>query len=98
MTDLGIMVDVFEAVEKGRTTYGIVPYENSTFGSVVETLDYLIKANVKVRSETYLTVSKKEEGKRIKSSPLSTVIIRSINAYFPTALSIRSTKCTAILR
>lgn len=53
------MIDVFEAVEKGRTTYGIVPYENSTFGSVVETLDYLIKANVKVRSETYLTVSKK---------------------------------------
>ncbi|SAL99188.1 hypothetical protein [Absidia glauca] len=50
------ITDVFEAVEKGRATYGIVPYENSTFGSVVETLDYLIKANVKVRSETYLTV------------------------------------------
>jgi chorismate mutase/prephenate dehydratase len=56
-----MIIDVFEAVEKGRTTYGIVPYENSTFGSVVETLDYLIKANVKVRSETYLTVSKKNK-------------------------------------
>ncbi|KAI7905525.1 Prephenate dehydratase-domain-containing protein [Cokeromyces recurvatus] len=47
---------VFEAVEKGQTTYGIVPFENSTFGSVVETLDYFIHTSVKVRAETYLTV------------------------------------------
>lgn len=52
------MIDVFESVEKGRTTYGIIPFENSTFGSVVETLDYFIKSNVKVRAETYLTVRK----------------------------------------
>ncbi|GAA5803268.1 Prephenate dehydratase-domain-containing protein [Helicostylum pulchrum] len=48
--------DVFAAVEKGQTTYGIVPYENSTFGSVVETLDYFIHTGVRVRAETYLTV------------------------------------------
>ncbi|KAL9552388.1 hypothetical protein MBANPS3_003799 [Mucor bainieri] len=48
--------DVFDAVEKGQTTYGIVPFENSTFGSVVETLDYLIHTSVRVRAETYLTV------------------------------------------
>ncbi|KAG0174100.1 hypothetical protein DFQ28_009727 [Apophysomyces sp. BC1034] len=48
--------DVFEAVEKGRTTYGIVPFENSTFGTVVETLDCSIKTSVRVRAEAYLTV------------------------------------------
>jgi prephenate dehydratase len=48
---------VFDAVEKGRTTYGLVPYENSTFGSVVETLDRLMLTETKVRAETYLTVS-----------------------------------------
>jgi chorismate mutase/prephenate dehydratase len=50
------IIDVFVAVEKGQTTYGIVPFENSTFGSVVETLDYFINTSVKVRAETYLTV------------------------------------------
>lgn len=49
-------IDVFEAVEKGQTTYGIVPFENSTFGSVVETLDYFIHTSVRLRAETYLTV------------------------------------------
>jgi prephenate dehydratase len=38
-------------------TYGLVPYENSTFGSVVETLDRLMLTETKVRAETYLTVS-----------------------------------------
>lgn len=48
---------MFDAVEKGRTTYGLVPYENSTFGSVVETLDRLMLTDTKIRAETYLTVS-----------------------------------------
>ncbi|KAI9263772.1 Prephenate dehydratase-domain-containing protein [Sporodiniella umbellata] len=48
--------DIFDAVERGITTYGIVPFENSTFGTVVETLDRFISSNVKVRAETYLTV------------------------------------------
>ncbi|KAI8072548.1 Prephenate dehydratase-domain-containing protein [Gongronella butleri] len=50
------ITDVFDAVEKGRVTYGLVPFENSTFGSVVETLDYAIHTSAKVRAETYLTV------------------------------------------
>ena len=49
-------IDVFEAVEKSQTTYGLIPFENSTFGSVVETLDYFIHTTIKVRAETYLTV------------------------------------------
>ncbi|EIE83471.1 hypothetical protein G6F46_003674 [Rhizopus delemar] len=48
--------DVFDAVEKGQTTYGIIPFENSTFGTVVETLDRFISSTVRVRAETYLTV------------------------------------------
>ncbi|KAI9033817.1 Prephenate dehydratase-domain-containing protein [Phycomyces nitens] len=48
--------DVVDAVEKGQTTYGIVPFENSNFGSVVETLDRFVKTNTRVRAETYLTV------------------------------------------
>ncbi|KAL1935807.1 hypothetical protein VTP01DRAFT_4947 [Rhizomucor pusillus] len=47
---------VFEAVEKKRCTYGIVPFENSTFGTVVETLDCFCKTTVRVRAETYLPV------------------------------------------
>ncbi|KAI7868140.1 Prephenate dehydratase-domain-containing protein [Spinellus fusiger] len=48
--------DVFEAVEKGEATYGIIPFENSIFGVVVETLDRFIKTTVKIQAETYLTV------------------------------------------
>ncbi|KAI7859532.1 Prephenate dehydratase-domain-containing protein [Circinella umbellata] len=47
---------VFEAVEKKTTTYGLVPFENSTFGTVVETMDNFVKTSVRVRAETYLTV------------------------------------------
>ncbi|KAI8370332.1 Prephenate dehydratase-domain-containing protein [Radiomyces spectabilis] len=50
------IADVFEAVEKGRATYGIVPFENSTYGTVVESLDCSIHTPVKVRAETYLPV------------------------------------------
>jgi chorismate mutase/prephenate dehydratase len=67
---------VFQAVETGQTTYGLVPYENSTFGSVVETLDYLVHTSVRVRAETYLTVhqsllsnSKLEDITKVYSHP-----------------------------
>ncbi|KAI9299953.1 Prephenate dehydratase-domain-containing protein [Cunninghamella echinulata] len=50
------ITDVFEAVEKKEAIYGVVPYENSTFGSVVETLDYTIHTTANVIGETFLTV------------------------------------------
>ncbi|CAG8755033.1 7171_t:CDS:2, partial [Dentiscutata heterogama] len=46
--------DVFDSVEKGNTTYGIVPFENSTYGSVVATLDNFISSKVQIFAETYL--------------------------------------------
>jgi len=48
---------VFAAVEKGECTYGIVPFENSSHGSVITTLDRLIKTPLKARAELYLKVS-----------------------------------------
>ncbi|KAJ3218143.1 hypothetical protein HDU67_006547 [Dinochytrium kinnereticum] len=37
--------DVFRAVESGATTYGVVPFENSTLGSVGQTLDAFIASS-----------------------------------------------------
>ncbi|KAI9272878.1 Prephenate dehydratase-domain-containing protein [Phascolomyces articulosus] len=67
---------VFEAVEKKQTTYGLVPFENSTFGTVVETMDNFVKTSVRVRAETYLSVhqcllsnSKMEKITKVYSHP-----------------------------
>jgi chorismate mutase/prephenate dehydratase len=49
--------DVISAVEKGQALYGVVPFENSTFGTVVQTIDRLIPTNLKIRAETYLEVT-----------------------------------------
>ncbi|KAL4787774.1 Prephenate dehydratase-domain-containing protein [Aspergillus varians] len=53
--------DAIAAVQNGGANYAIVPFENSTNGSVVQTLDLLVDRNdiygdVKVCSEYYLTV------------------------------------------
>ncbi|CAG8436683.1 6381_t:CDS:2 [Ambispora gerdemannii] len=58
--------DVFDAVEHGHSTYGIIPFENSTFGSVVTTLDRFISSKVQIRAETYLQISSL---KRVYSHP-----------------------------
>jgi chorismate mutase/prephenate dehydratase len=50
-------LDVFTGVEKGLVTYGVVPFENSTRGSIAETLDRFMQSTLKIRSETYLHVS-----------------------------------------
>ncbi|KAL3458025.1 Prephenate dehydratase-domain-containing protein [Aspergillus heterothallicus] len=53
--------DAVAAVQNGEADYAIVPFENSTNGSVVQTLDLLVDRNgiytdVEVCSEYYLTV------------------------------------------
>ncbi|KAI8926784.1 Prephenate dehydratase-domain-containing protein [Entophlyctis helioformis] len=71
---------VFEAVESGSVTYGLVPFENSTFGTVQQTLDWFVAAapetRVMVRGETYLAVhhcllsnTSKDKIKRVYSHP-----------------------------
>jgi chorismate mutase/prephenate dehydratase len=49
--------DVFEAVEREETHYGIVPIENSLEGSITRTYDMLLDSAVKVCGETRLRVS-----------------------------------------
>ncbi|KAI8057012.1 Prephenate dehydratase-domain-containing protein [Syncephalis plumigaleata] len=48
--------DVFAAVESQQTTYGVVPFENSTFGTVIQTLDRFRTSSARIRAETYLKV------------------------------------------
>ncbi|KAJ3005502.1 hypothetical protein HKX48_000643 [Thoreauomyces humboldtii] len=60
------IADVFDAVESGSVTYGVVPFENSRFGSVQATLDRFVVAagsgtgppggegKVQIRAEHYL--------------------------------------------
>ncbi|KAK6541692.1 prephenate dehydratase [Orbilia ellipsospora] len=53
--------DIFVAVESGKTDLGVVPFENSTNGSVVQTLDLFCDReksfpSIKVCGEAYLDV------------------------------------------
>jgi prephenate dehydratase len=53
--------DIFTAVQSQHCTHGVVPFENSTNGNVVFTLDLFCdrsgaNASVRVSRETYLTV------------------------------------------
>jgi chorismate mutase / prephenate dehydratase len=48
---------VFEAVESGDATYGVVPFENSTEGAVSMTSDALIESSLVVREEQVLPVA-----------------------------------------
>jgi chorismate mutase/prephenate dehydratase len=53
----GATIDaVFEAVESGDVTYGVVPFENSTEGAVSMTSDALIAGNLQIRQEYVLPV------------------------------------------
>ena len=48
--------DVFEAVERGRVHYGVVPIENSQEGSVSATLDRFIDGDAKICAQIFLPV------------------------------------------
>jgi len=43
-------------VEKGQALYCVVPFENSNFGTVNQTVDRLVTTSLKIRAETYLDV------------------------------------------
>jgi chorismate mutase/prephenate dehydratase len=49
--------EVFEAVEKRKASYGVVPIENSTEGSVNQTLDRLVESEVMICGEVMIQVS-----------------------------------------
>jgi len=49
--------EVFDAVEKGKADYGVVPIENSTEGVVNRTLDMFIESEVKICGEILTKIS-----------------------------------------
>jgi chorismate mutase/prephenate dehydratase len=69
--------EVFDEVEKEKLSWGVVPAENSTEGSVKATLDRLISTSVNIRAEIFLRIShclistceRIEEIKRVYSHP-----------------------------
>jgi len=69
--------EVFEAVEKRKANYGVVPVENSTEGSVNQTLDRLIGSEAMICGEVVIHVShhllsqsgRPEDIRRITSHP-----------------------------
>ena len=48
--------DVFAAVENGQVTKGMLPFENSIAGSIVENFDLLFARSVSIVGETYVHV------------------------------------------
>lgn len=50
------VADVFYEVEKGRADHGIVPIENSSEGSVRETMDMFLQAEVRICAEVYVDI------------------------------------------
>lgn len=48
--------DVFDAVERGRAHYGVVPIENSLEGAVSATLDRFMDTTVKICAQVFLPV------------------------------------------
>ncbi|RJR41759.1 MAG: prephenate dehydratase [Desulfobacteraceae bacterium] len=69
--------EVFEQVERGDTSWAVVPVENSTEGSVRQTLDRLVTTSMSIRAEIHLRISHcllsaspgKEHVKKIYSHP-----------------------------
>ncbi|KAI7476657.1 hypothetical protein KC351_g9307 [Hortaea werneckii] len=65
--------DVFAAVQSGQATYGVVPFENSSNGSVVFTLDLFADLHgrypdILVWDEIYLAKPPKEKKKARKKT------------------------------
>jgi len=49
--------EIFEAVERGKVDFGVVPIENSTEGMVNGTLDMFIESEVKICGEVLMRIS-----------------------------------------
>jgi len=96
--------EIFNAVESGYVDYGIVPIENSVYGSVLATLDALLSYNIEVFGEyeslvRHNLVSKKpidlKEIRIIYSHPQAIAQCSEfINNYLPQA-EIRYTRSTS---
>jgi chorismate mutase/prephenate dehydratase len=50
------IADVFNQVEKGSATFGVVPMENSTEGVINDTLDMFVESSLDICAEIYLDI------------------------------------------
>ena len=64
---------VFEAVNSGDATYGVVPFENSTEGAVSMTSDALLDGNLLIRQEYVLPIAQCLLSRTTSLSKLRTV-------------------------
>ncbi|MEY2880729.1 MAG: hypothetical protein RLZZ15_3109, partial [Verrucomicrobiota bacterium] len=51
------IADIFTAIEKGEADYAVIPIENSTEGSVRETLDSFVESDLKIVAQIYLEIN-----------------------------------------
>ncbi len=51
------IADVFSAVEKEETDYGVIPVENSTEGAVFHSLDLLAESDLKIIAQVHLEIT-----------------------------------------
>ncbi|KAK3692058.1 Prephenate dehydratase-domain-containing protein [Podospora appendiculata] len=82
LTPTETIKEVFEAVQAGAAVYGVVPFENSTHGTVTFTLDGLADragrcADIAVCAEVYLDVHHCLLGHRRGGPPLSPAVTRA---------------------
>ena len=82
---------VFEEIERGHATYGVVPIENSTDGRIVDTLNMFIKTPIRICGEVLLPIHhnllakcKREEIREVYSKPQALSQCRSwLNNHLP---------------
>ena len=86
--------EVFQEVEQGRASFGVVPIENSTEGVVAHTLDRLVESNLSICAEIFLDIhhcllsrsGRGEDIRRVVSHPQALAQCRRwLEGHFPNA-------------
>jgi len=86
--------EVFQEVEQGRASFGVVPIENSTEGVVAHTLDRLVESNLGICAEIFLNIhhcllsrsGRGEDIRRVVSHPQALAQCRRwLEGHFPNA-------------
>jgi chorismate mutase/prephenate dehydratase len=67
------ITEVFEAVERGECNYGVVPFENSAYGTVIQSLDMFIRHNVHIQAEWEHRITLALMGKQSEIGGIKTI-------------------------
>ncbi|MBI2012007.1 prephenate dehydratase [Candidatus Daviesbacteria bacterium] len=68
------LFDIFQALSYGELDFGVVPAENSTEGTIRETLDFLVKFNLKTNGSLELKVNQNLLSKESSLNKIKKVI------------------------